>query len=93
MRLKPAVIVVTLACFMYYAHRFLQLQYFRHCKADLIRIVLFDKSPMCVHISNALQLVEVAYHQVIKQITTQIVASLGGNNGMAWIGDIANNIG
>jgi hypothetical protein len=78
MRVKPLVAAAIVTVIMFYAHRLLQLQYYRHCKSDLIRVVLFNQSAMCVHIANVLQVVEVAYHQVIKQITAQMLGSLNG---------------
>ena len=82
MRVKPMVAALVVTVVMFYAHRMLQLQYYRHCKADLIRVVLFNQSAMCVHIANILQVVEVAYHQVIKQITSQVIGLLDGSGGM-----------
>lgn len=78
MRIKPLLAAAIVTIIMFYAHRLLQLQYFRHCKSDLIRVVLFNQSAMCVQIANVLQVVEVAYHQVIKQITAQVLGSLNG---------------
>lgn len=82
MRVKPMVAALVVTVVMFYAHRMLQLQYYRHCKADLIRVVLFNQSAMCVHIANILQVVEVAYHQVIKQITSQVIGLLDGSGGV-----------
>jgi hypothetical protein len=80
---KPMVMTAIVTFTLYFAHRLLQLHYYRHCKADLIRVVLFHQSPMCTHISSVINVVEVAYHQVIKNVMTQVMASLsGGSNGL-----------
>lgn len=79
---KPALVTAVVTFTLYFVHRLLQLQYYRHCKADLIRVVLFHQSPMCTHISSVINVVEVAYHQVIKNVMTQVMNSLnGGGNG------------
>ena len=90
--LKPFIVTAIVTFTLYFAHRLLQLQYYRHCRADLIRVVLFNQSPMCTHISSVINVVEVAYHQVIKNVMTQVMASLNGvGNGL--IGQLANGIG
>jgi hypothetical protein len=60
-------VLLTASAMLYFAHRLLQLQYYRRCKADLFRVVLFDRSPMCVHVSSVLGAVELAYHELFKR--------------------------
>ena len=74
---------MVLSIILYYAHRLLQLHYYRHCKSDLFRVVLFEQSVMCVHITNVLNLVEVACHQAVKQITAHVLNTLNGGGGVA----------
>jgi hypothetical protein len=81
MRVRSVLSAVLVTLILYYAHRLLQLQYYRRCKADLIRVVLFNQSTMCTHIANVLQLVEMAYQQVVKQATAQVLAALGAGAG------------
>jgi hypothetical protein len=88
MRTRSILSAVLVTLILYYAHRLLQLQYYRRCKADLIRVVLFNQSTMCTHIANVLQLVEVAYHQVVKQVTAQVLNALGGGNMDGIFGNI-----
>ena len=78
---RPIVSAILVTVALYYAHRLLQLQYYRHCKADLIRVVLFNQSAMCTHIANVLQVVEVAYHQVVKHVTLCVLTALSGDTG------------
>jgi hypothetical protein len=90
--IKPFLLTAIVTFTLYFAHRLLQLQYYRHCRADLIRVVLFNQSPMCTHISSVINVVEVAYHQVIKNVMTQVMASLNGvGNGL--IGQLAAGMG
>jgi hypothetical protein len=75
-RFRTVVAAAVFTFVLYHAHRLLQLQYYRHCKADLFRVVLFHQSTMCTRVADILQVVEVAYHQVVKQVTSQILAYL-----------------
>jgi hypothetical protein len=74
----------TIALFM--VHRLLQQQYYTQCKADLIRVVFYDESAMCVHIAQVLKVVELAYQQVVKQVMASVldVLSGGGGGGGVW---------
>lgn len=88
---RPLLSAAIFTCALYLVHRLLQLQYYRHCKADLIRVVLFNQSVMCTHIDNILKVVEVAYHQVVKQATSHILASLGAT-GHGVHGDLLTSL-
>ena len=77
--MRTVMTAVLVPAFVYYAHRLLQLQYYRHCKADLIRVVLFRDSVVCTHASSALQLVEVAYNQLVRHLLAQALGSLRGD--------------
>lgn len=71
---------------LYTVHRQLQQQYYRQCKADLIRVVLYEQSAVCTHMARILQLVELAYHQVVKQVTSSVLDALSGAGGAgAWV--------
>jgi hypothetical protein len=63
---------------LYWAHRMLQLQHYRHCRADLFRVVLFSQSSMCTHIATLLHVVEMMYRRAIKLLATQALGTLGG---------------
>jgi hypothetical protein len=77
-------VCATIALFI--VHRLLQQQYYTQCKADLIRVVFYDQSAMCVHISQILQVVEVAYQQVVKQVMSSVLDVLSGGGG-GGVGD------
>ncbi len=82
-----AVLTAAVAAFMlYWAHRVLQLQYHRHCKADLIRVVLFNQSVMCSHIAGILNLVELACNQAVKHLTAHVLGTLNVVAGGALLG-------
>ena len=74
------------AFMMYWAHRVLQLQYHRHCKADLIRVVLFNQSVMCSHIAGVLNLVELACNHAVKHVTAHVLGTLNIVAGGALFG-------
>jgi hypothetical protein len=77
-RAKQVVVALALGVVLYFSHRLLQMQHHRHCKSDLFRIVMFDQSPVCVHMTNVLNLVEVACHHAAKLITAQVLNTLSG---------------
>lgn len=87
MHVKPVAATFLLAVILYYAHRLLQLQHYRYCKSDLIRVVLFDQSAMCVHITNVLHIVEVASQQVVRQVTSHVLNSINGGT-VNWLGTL-----
>jgi hypothetical protein len=73
---RPLLTALAAAFLMYWTHRALQLQYHRHCKADLIRVVLFNQSTMCSHIASVLQLVELACNHAVRLVTGHVVGML-----------------
>lgn len=62
-----------LAIVMYYAHRMLQLQYYRYCRSDLIRVIFFHQSPICTHVTTVLNIVESAGNQVVKHVMDNVL--------------------
>ena len=74
---RGVALVVAATVAVYVLHRFVQMQYYVHCRADLVRIVFFQQSAMCVHMAELLNVVEIAYQQVIKQAAAQAVLALG----------------
>ncbi len=87
MRVKSVVSIVLVTLILYYAHRLLQLQYYRRCKADLIRVILFNQSTMCTYIANVLQLVEVAYNQVVRHLAAHVLGVLGAGGAIGNVAD------
>ena len=79
---RTLVSVVLFSYVLYWGHRFLQLQHYRHCRADLFRVVLFSQSTLCTHMGAVLQLVEFVYHQTIRLIASQALGVLGGGIGL-----------
>ena len=77
-RVRAVAATLAFTFVLYHAHRILQLQYYRHCKSDLFRVVMFHQSTMCTQVSGVLQVVEIAYHQVFKQITSHVLSFLTG---------------
>lgn len=76
--IRPFLTALAAIILMYWAHRSLQDQYHRRCKADLIRVVLFNQSTLCSHISGVLQIVEIACDQAMKQLTGHVIGVLSG---------------
>lgn len=93
-RLYTVVATFILSMVMYYAHRMLQLQYYHHCRSDLFRILFFHQSPICMHVTNILNIVETAGNQLVKYMMDRIVQNgllLGGIGGEAAIAMLRNN--
>ena len=73
---RPAATAALAAIIIYWAHCVLRMQYHRHCKADLIRVVFMGQSNVCSHIANVLHIVEVAVDQAIKHVTAHMLTAL-----------------
>ena len=80
---KTAAGVVLFTFVLYWAHRILQLQHYKHCRADLFRVVLYSQSTMCTHTASLLNIVEVVYQHAIKLLASQALGALGGSGGAA----------
>ena len=77
-RRRPVATAVAAAVVIYWAHCVLRMQYHRHCKADLLRVVFMGQSNVCSHIGNVLHIVEVAVDQAIKHVTAHMLSTLRG---------------
>jgi len=80
-RLYTVIATLILSMVMYYAHRMLQLQYYHHCRSDLFRILFFHQSPICMHVTNILNIVETAGNQLVKYMMDRVLHNgllLGG---------------
>jgi len=64
---------VIIAMVMYFSHRLLQLQYYRYCRSDLIRIIFFNQSPICMHVTSILSIVETAGNHVVKHVMDSVL--------------------
>lgn len=84
--------VILLTYVLYWAHRLLQLQHYRHCKADLFKIVLNGQSTMCTHIGSVLHVVEFAYNQTARVIIAHVLGALGSGFGMSMGMDLSSMI-
>ena len=51
----------------FYFHMFLQNEYYKHCKSNVFRVVLFNESYMCTHMANILNLIENSYIISVKR--------------------------
>lgn len=84
--------VFLLTFVLYWAHRLLQLQHYRYCRADLFRVVFYSQSTMCTHVASILQVVEIVYQHAIKILASHALNILGGggmsfgNALAAWLG-------
>ncbi len=59
--------VVLFALIMiYWSHRSLRAQYFRHCNRDLFRTVMFDQSFICHNVNGILNVLEITCRQAFK---------------------------
>ena len=85
-RIRPLVVAAFAAAALYWGHRILQLQHHKHCRADIIRVVLYNQSMMCTHISSILNLVEMACTHTVKHLTSHILTVLNIVAGGALFG-------
>lgn len=83
---RPLVVAAFAAAALYWGHRILQLQHHKHCRADIIRIVLYNQSMMCTHIASILNLVEMACTHTVKHLTSHILTILNIVAGGALFG-------
>ncbi len=74
MYINSFVSTILVVIVLYYSHRMLQLQFYRYCKLDLFRLLLFNQSPMCIHANNILNFVETAGGHVIKHVMNQMLS-------------------
>jgi hypothetical protein len=84
-RAKPCMAAVAMLAVMYWSHRALRGQYHRQCNSDLIRVVFFHQSPLCVNLSGMLVIVEAATRQVFAFIAVNVWSALG-SAGIAMAG-------
>lgn len=74
---RSILMVVTGLMAIYWSHRALRMQYFRHCHRDLFRVIMFDQSVICTNVLNILNVIEIACSQVVKHATTYMLGTLG----------------
>jgi hypothetical protein len=72
-----AALVLLATCMVYWSHRALRMQYFKHCNRDLIRVVMFDQSVICTNVSSILNIMEIACSQAIKNGAMYLMGALG----------------
>ena len=65
--LKYAAFTTLFFTMTFYFHMFLQNEYYKHCKSNVFRVVLFNESYMCTHMANILNLIETSYIVSVKR--------------------------
>lgn len=91
--LRPFLVAMLAASALYWGHRVLQLQYHNHCRSDIIRVVLYNQSMMCTHISSILNLVELACTHAVRYLTSHILTVLNIVAGGALFGGFGGGAG
>lgn len=74
---RSILMILTGLLTIYWSHRALRMQYFRHCHRDLFRVVMFDQSAICTNVASVLGVIEMACNQVVKHATTYVLGTLG----------------
>ena len=74
--MRSSLMVVGFIVATFYLHMYLQQEYFRRCKSNVIIIVLFKHSHMCSHMLNVLNLIENTYFFGMKKIIDTILLPL-----------------
>ncbi len=79
--LTIALVFVTLMLFGFVAHAYMQHFYYLHCKANVFRVMLLNKSTMCITLHSSLEFIESTYastvHIVVKNLFLPVFAMLG----------------
>lgn len=73
---RSCVMFLGFVCATFYFHMFLQQEYFRRCKSNVIRVVLFKQSHMCTHMLNVLNVIENTYFYGMKRIIDTVLIPL-----------------
>jgi hypothetical protein len=92
LKARTIVSVALLSFVLYWAHRLLQLQHYRHCRADLFRVVLNSQSTLCTHVGTVLHLVEFVYHQSVRIIAAHALGALGAGIGFGDVGVLTSSV-
>lgn len=71
--LRYAIVLMGIICATFYFHMYLQEEYYRRCKSNVFRVVLFKQSHMCTHMLTVLTIIENTYFHVIRRIIESIV--------------------
>lgn len=58
---------------VWFCHTALQQQYQRHCRSNLLRVVLFGNSSLCVHMQAVLTQVEAASSALLPSLLTTVL--------------------
>jgi predicted nucleic acid-binding Zn finger protein len=77
-RTGTVIVSVALVVLVYLGHAYLQQQYYTHCSSNLLKVVLLQRSDMCIQLHTFLKALEsVCSNNVINIITavTAYVAS------------------
>jgi hypothetical protein len=60
----------------FFAHKYMQQFYFSHCKANVFRVIMLNKSSMCIHLHGILTFIEQAYTSVLDGLIRQTLSPL-----------------
>ena len=74
--LRTFMVIAGFLCATYYIHMYLQYEYYRRCKSNVFRVVLFKESHMCTHLANVLNVIENTYFVGMKRIIDAILLPL-----------------
>ena len=61
---------------MYVLHAYLQYQYYIRCTSNIIRVILMQRSDMCVQLHGFLTAIEVLYSKDILQLLSRSTGSI-----------------
>jgi hypothetical protein len=65
-RYNSIALIALLCTTLYYSHRMLQFMYYKYCKFDLFKVIFFEQSPVCMHITNFIGIIEASGHEAVK---------------------------
>ena len=74
---RSILLAVVAALMLYWTHRALRMQHFRHCNRDLLRVVMFDQSAICTNVTSVLRVIEMSCSQIVRHAVTYMIGLLG----------------
>lgn len=52
----------------YFAHRKLQYSYYKHCRSDIMHVIFFSSSDLCMVMKSVIDIIEGHYFELIRPL-------------------------
>ena len=57
---------------LYFVHEYLQYQYYVRCRSNLIKVILLQRSDMCIQLHNFLTVIEAVYSKDVFALLNRV---------------------